>query len=427
MSLTRLVMMRLPLILNLPCHSEVVKMANTNVNVSFTLTPYKLNDCNFKLSDDRAAKSLNSFGVFDYMLTASESSKVEDKIIKSSKLKLKESVAISEQNSKSIVVNKKESLSVVVTYWDNIKFILRFVETFACTDKLSNNYILNKAENATITDYINKEIGVNLSENLNIVDDFIRKIKFIRLFLEKLKTADKETNSIVKNNIECFGIVERLFNSMEILKKESLETTDSIKHEASFKRLFYENIGVIEGIVKNISINKKERFSIEDVLIRACNAVLSNIGMSVDGMTLDKFKDLILTPPSYDKFVDFNVGDYEYQKAMVRLLVESASAQAEPLIYDMGIHVDIDDTNDRGSTQIVNKASATKVYFNKFYYHAPEVNVTLKGGNVADGLIIPSIVSIGNIDENGRYFEVELLNSENKRVTGFITWTSKGY
>ena len=43
------------------------------------------------------------------------------------------------------------------------------------------------------------------------------------------------------------------------------------------------------------------------------------------------------------------------------------------------------------------------------------------------GIITPNIVSTEGIDEEGRYFEVELLDSSANRTTGTISWVSKGY
>ena len=121
------------------------------------------------------------------------------------------------------------------------------------------------------------------------------------------------------------------------------------------------------------------------------------------------------------------MGDYEYQRALVRFIIESVAAQAEPILYDAAIHVDIDDINDKGTVIITDTEAVTKVYYNKNYYTAPEVQITLRGGNTGTGALTPILISTDLSDAKGRYFEVEIRDSSWNRAQGTISWTSKGY
>ena len=90
------------------------------------------------------------------------------------------------------------------------------------------------------------------------------------------------------------------------------------------------------------------------------------------------------------------------------------------------MHVDIDDTVDRGTTVITDTTAPTTVHFSKHYYTKPEVTVTLHGGNTSDGVITPNVVEIDK-DADGYYFKVELLKQDGTRAAGSITWQSVGY
>ena len=138
------------------------------------------------------------------------------------------------------------------------------------------------------------------------------------------------------------------------------------------------------------------------------------------------FKSMLESMPYYEEFTDFYVGDYEYKKACIRLVLQTETTDSKPTLYDMAANVDIDDTDDRGTANITDTTMPTKIYFNKHYYNAPEVQVTVNSG-VGNETVTPYIVNTDGIDGSKRYFEVELRNDSNERVKGAISWISKGW
>ena len=119
--------------------------------------------------------------------------------------------------------------------------------------------------------------------------------------------------------------------------------------------------------------------------------------------------------------MEFKVGDYEYKNAVYRMVLSRSNINSTPLFYGYEVHVDIPDTIDRGECAV---SGETKVYFNKHYYHAPEINVTTTGGTE---VLIPRIVSIDNEDSMGRYFTVILENLSGESKVGRISWSARGY
>ena len=209
---------------------------------------------------------------------------------------------------------------------------------------------------------------------------------------------------------------------------EDIALTDSYTKKFIASKLFQEEVDLAEFDSRHIGLNSHESMALYDALIRAANGVLSNIGISDTAMSLDDFKRAIGQPSGYSSFMDFKVGEYEYQEALVRLIMGTSVMQSQPTASSVVLHVDIPDTDDRGIVEITDTTGPTKVYFNKYYYNPPEVNVTVKGGNAANGVLIPSIVSTDKIDDAGRYFEVELWNENwTQRKSGIISWFSKGY
>ena len=106
--------------------------------------------------------------------------------------------------------------------------------------------------------------------------------------------------------------------------------------------------------------------------------------------------------------------------------MEAGAYGSEPVVYDAVIHVDIEDTVDRGTVVITDTTKPTRVRFNKHYYTKPEVSVTLQGGNTSAGVVTPNICTI-DMDSAGFYFDVELIKSDKTRAKGRITWNAVGY
>ena len=201
----------------------------------------------------------------------------------------------------------------------------------------------------------------------------------------------------------------------------------------AFNRLYIirktikDDIEVAEQFKKQYSLQERDSFTIYDAFIKACEAVLSNLAIRYGELNDEGFMKLVNAPSGYTDFTDFKVGEYEYEEALVRIVLETKVPQSPASVADVVLHVDIPDTDDRGITQITDTTAATKVRFNKHYYNPPEVNVVLRAGSTANSNVVPYIVSTDGQDDVGRYFEVELIAANGERTTGTISWVSKGY
>ena len=182
---------------------------------------------------------------------------------------------------------------------------------------------------------------------------------------------------------------------------------------------FVERIGLSVSLVPPLVSRFTERVVLYDVVQRASEASLSGIAIG-NGMTLAEFKSRLMRPVGYETFRPFHVGEYEYEKALVRIFITVGSFGAIPEIYDVVMNVDIDDTVDRGAARLA--AKETVVAYNKHYYTKPEVTVTLLSGNTADGIVLPEITTIGT-----EAFTCVLRKRDGSAAAGTISWTSVGY
>ena len=274
--------------------------------------------------------------------------------------------------------------------------------------------------------YSNSPVLVS-NEKIALVDrDFFTKIIF-RTLLEDIEVKSILSNRPFKPQSEYLFIADDEYHDIGKWFKDKLTVKEKIDYNITIIRNILESISFNEILQKKRPLNINETIALKDVYIKAHSGVLSDIVLNNKEMSLDEFMQCVETPALYQQFSEFKVGEYEYKDALVRVVLRSSSREMNPNLITCIMNVDIPDTDDRGTVKITNTSAATKVYFNRFYYNPPEVVVTLIGGNTATGTVVPNIISTDLSDEEGRYFEVELLKVDGSRTSGTISWASKGY
>lgn len=405
---------------------------------------------------------------------------LSDMNIKYTSINKREKFTVEDKLFKQLVHKILENIGISETYWDNVNFIIniaeniilseigkkqlgrKFFEVVKVIDIPKNNISFIKKENIIasdliikgpsrtlkegfqISDYSNKQLAsvlkehitfrellaknsnVILNETVEVLDDFSRFLILYRDFQESLSIQDKKYLTEAKRVNEEISVNDNYYKQIVENYLETLGVTDTFTRRADFTRRLAENIHVIDLLRNRYWLETEEVIGLYDSFIQTCLGVLSNLVIKTDNnFTLEDFEKAMITAPGYDEFIEFNVGDYEYKEALVRLLIERKEMTSEPVIYDVAVHVDIDDTDDRGNLTITDTTAPTNVYYNKHYYNPPEVQATLKGG--AEQMLYPVILSTNKSDVDGRYFEIEIRNSSGNRATGTIAWVAKGY
>lgn len=321
----------------------------------------------------------------------------------------------------------REQIHISETYWDNIFFTLRVLESFIIADKASRAHSRRFSDSFVVSDRITKKIVLNKSELLDIFDEFKRIFTSTRTFFENAKITDKAFKEMTSEQKECAVLTEFLSKSILALKTENLSLNDNFKRSVDFIRNVSEGFITGDDLRKTFGLNKRESIEVLDAFIRACNSIIADIAIDSEELDINKFLNIVKTPQGYTPFQEFNVGDYEYKEALIRFIIEVAEAQSEPLVRDVEHNVDIEEVIDRGIVSITDATAPTKIFFNKTYYTPPFVQVTLKGGSTVDSGVYPNILSTDQKIGVKRYFEIELINSRGERTIGVISWTSTGY
>lgn len=389
-------------------------------------------------------------------------------------------VTFTDGENKALEVVRNEMIHTTEIYWDNVLFLLHISEdirtteavrktavkqlddAFCFIDSLCKASQLNKGEDLAVIENKRQTIEHGLYDCLHIMDEWrsgmqklaceqvkaldhiakhavsaqfdgfhvqesYKKIwQTLQAFREELKTLDKVYRNIYAVRDDRIAIADKRLVKLERTLHEAVDTDESFNRNVDFVRGFEDLARIGDGLTRDIGKNPAEDIALYDAYVRASNSYIESVQVISSFKEMDDFAAMADTPPMYEQFADFNVGDYEYEKALLRLRVVSKATQAQPLLYDVSPHVDIDDTDDKGQVQIKDTTATTKVYYNKHYYNAPEVNAMVKGGTGAT-TPVPNILTTDGQDDKGRYFEIELLNSSGNRTTGIVSWVAKGW
>lgn len=389
-------------------------------------------------------------------------------------------VTFTDGENKALEVVRNEMIHTTEIYWDNVLFLIHISENirtteavrktavkqlddaFCFVDSLRKASRLNKGENLAVIENKRQAIEHGLYDGIHIMDEWrngMQKLaceqvkalddiakhaapaqfekvhisdtykriwKTLQTFREELKTLDRVYRNIYAILDDRIAIADKRLVKLERTLHEAVKTDESFNRDMVFIRGFEDLARIGDGLTRDIGKNQAEDIALYDAFVRASNGYIESVQAISSFREADDFLAMSDTPPLYEQFTDFNVGDYEYEKALLRLRVVSKATQAQPLLYDVSPHVDIDDTDDKGQLEIKDTTAATKVYYNKHYYNAPEVNAMVKGGT-GTTTPVPNILTTDGQDDKGRYFEIELLNSSGNRTTGIVSWVAKGW
>ena len=360
-----------------------------------------------------------------YVLTILESARVIESSYRVMDVPKREGVKITRRSHSEIMESPREQLGILDASL-RAAFAKLTAERTEVTDARDAAVAHVSRDKVAVGDGWSVSLGKMTAEQLGILDASLRAAAFRRTWSESASLGDDEDNHVVAGKLESIRASERRAADVYKTTAEQIGTTERQYHRAQTFRTFVEKASLYEHMRRDLGGGYSEAVAVDDRFLRALDGIIEEVAVRKGGMTADEFQQLVNQPTGYERFIPYIVGEYEYQKALVRLAVTPGSLGAEPAVYNVVVHFDIDDTVDRGTAVITDTSAATMVRFAKHYYTKPEVTVTLRGGNTADGTILPNVAEISK-DKDGYYFMVELLKADGTRAKGTVTWQSVGY
>lgn len=365
------------------------------------------------------------FGLHEYDLLADVTLAIAEQLSRSAASGIEESISVADQLARETIWERscQEAFSIMETYWDFIQFRVSVSESFTITDDETHKIVKGVLVTLNIAESVPKTIEKPFFATIFVEDEFFRKAKTLRKFAESVDFAELTGKRLSLSLEETFEIVEFFHNLFTENVDETVSVAELLSRSFSAQRLFAETVDIDDYLTKHTEIKKEDLIVVRDTILQASNAILNNIFARHGEITkLEDFEKLVNQAPGFTEFIPFKVGEYDYEEALVKIAVRSKADQGKPTINNLTMHVDIPDTDDRGTANITTTTDVTRVLFHKHYYNPPEVNAVLLGGNTGSGVLTPYITTVTKT-----YFEVEIRNASLNRVTGSISWFAKGY
>lgn len=203
---------------------------------------------------------------------------------------------------------------------------------------------------------------------------------------------------------------------------ESINTAESFAK--GITKLINESWTTADGLTKTYTLQPVESINTVDAYVRKPNAVFSNMLITVGDLQQSAFDDLVDNGKviGYDRFRNFIPGNYTYQTALFRVILESVNSY-RTRIDSLSLTVDLPDINDAGTVTIPASAATTGVVvtFNRTFTIIPQITLTLKGGTVI------GIPQISGTPTSTKFTAIIISPSTGAGIAGVLTWAAHGY
>lgn len=271
-------------------------------------------------------------------------------------------------------------------------------------------------------DSIKRNLVLNHLAQIGLSESYSDNIAFLIRVSESIAVTDLLQKQTGLTRTELFGVTSSGFRKqLSLSLKEATGFAETFGRVVRFSRAYAESADFKSATGKAMSLSKKEAFAAFDEYIRHGNAVLSDMLLTSEEITFEGFKQILDggMSPGYAPFRDFIPGDYEYQFALFRAVLESSNSERARLTQ-LRLDVDVPDVIETGTAVIVNGATGLRVNFIRVFHIIPEITMNLRGGTV---IAIPDYVEKDKLG-----FTVILRRiPDDVRVPGTVTWAAHGY
>lgn len=308
--------------------------------------------------------------------------------------------------------NHEEGLELAEALATERRFFRAIVETAMLSE------VVGKKLQRSITD----RLAVKAEERKTPQKNAVEEAKLQEALEKAYVKHEAETLALVsglskcphKNKENAIAVSEETSKAFAKNTAEAVLLAEKLLKEVRYYREKSDTLRLQPEETKKLTKHLRDDIKIAEAYLRNANAVLSDLYYSNRPMSFEEFKKLE-TPVGFAPFRDFVIGDYSYQEAIFRMILQGPVTSGRPLATDWTLNVDVPDISDRGTCTI--PAAGARVKFAKRFYAVPEVHVAVRGGLGAT----PEY----EVDVEG--FTVVLRKADGTTVEGVISWQANGY
>lgn len=308
--------------------------------------------------------------------------------------------------------NHEEGLELAEALTTNRRFFRAIVETALISE------VVGKKLQRSFTDRLAVKAEERKTPQKNVVEqtrlqEALEKA-YVKHEAETLAAAENLSKCPHKHKEDAIAVFEETSKAFAKDVAEAVLLAETLLKEVRYYREKTDSLRLKPEETKKLTKHLRDDIKIAEAYLRNANAVLSDLYYSNKPISFDEFRKLE-TPVGFAPFRDFVIGDYSYQEAIFRMILQGPVTSGRPLATDWTLNVDVPDISDRGTCTI--PAAGARVKFAKRFYAAPEVHVAVRGGLGAT----PEY----EVDVEG--FTIKLRKADGTTVEGVISWQANGY
>lgn len=261
----------------------------------------------------------------------------------------------------------------------------------------------------------------NAAETLSWTESYIDNIAWIQANAETLALAGVYAKDVGNVNPESFATVDRLYKAIVNVETQTLGVAETYTDLISWIQANIESFSIAEAYPATIAKRILRDLAMRDMYLRNATGVFGDLSVRSTAMTPDAFAALVAArhPEGYDDFKEYLPGDYQFQRALLRISLVPFDPNGTTLsLQSAKTTVDVPDLTDRGNVSV--PLAGVAVSFNRSFYSVPEIQVQQTGGTGPALAIVSSLTTTG--------FFVRLYDAANptSAVTGSVSWSVIG-
>lgn len=232
--------------------------------------------------------------------------------------------------------------------------------------------------------------------------------------------SDDYDNEIRKVKKEAIKFREK--TEIEVYKKYSESFEFNYVYSRPLNITHEEKINFSDSYLKKLKFFSKESFSAFDEDERQPNAVIYDIEFDNAVLGENAFVEYYTktTPLNYSTLQPLIPGEYEYQNAIVGVQMRIPPTQGRFGIIGSKLHIDVEDTVEKG-TVVLSAGGPTTVRLNKKFYTIPHVLTSLVD---SEGV---GVIEVSEVAKDYFVIGLKSLTNPTEYVSGTVDWLVDGF
>lgn len=257
-----------------------------------------------------------------------------------------------------------------------------------------------------------------------LTDRLTSAARYERTRTHTISLAERSSRKSCRTFTDSLTLTEQDARRITLRRTVALPLTDEHLPRTVQTRTLTERAALTERSARANTRTFTDTLALTDARLAPYRGTLSDITFTPHALTDDLWQKSATSPVGYGSFHPFEVGEYTYRDALVRLLLTTGAAGAQPLLYDVALCVDIEDVREHGLAECTSDAP-TRITLTRHYYQRPRIALTVIGADTS-AMPIPHLIS-QDIDNDSHTFDCELRTADGKRIGGTVSYLAEGY